>query len=179
MTDSIVTVQQLSDFCGRALRHLGADQSDATVTANALVTADTWGVFTHGTKLLHDYLLRIQAGGIRVDCQPEVERQGPAWAVVEGHSVMGQVAGKFAMETAIAKARECGMAYVGVKHSNHFGAAGYYAHLAVEHDMIGLSITNSDASLPVINVPLTCRSAVPSFRTWNVCDTVVPRSTSP
>lgn len=147
MADATVSVQQLSEFCTRALRQLGADENDAQVTSDALVMTDTWGVFTHGTKLLHDYLLRIQAGGTRVDCKPELEREGPAWAVVEGHSVMGQVAGKFAMDTALAKARKCGVAYVGVKHTNHFGAAGYYASIAAQNGMIGLSMANDIPSV--------------------------------
>ena len=33
----------------------------------------------------------------------------------------------FAMNTAIEKAKTAGLAYVGVRNSCHFGAAGYYA----------------------------------------------------
>jgi LDH2 family malate/lactate/ureidoglycolate dehydrogenase len=49
-----------------------------------------------------------------------------------------------AMETAIAKAASAGIGYAGVAHSSHFGAAGYYATLALKRDMIGVSMTNCD-----------------------------------
>src|SRR5205807_2577674 len=64
-------------------------------------------------------------------------------ALVDGHNGMGQVAGDYAMRLAIAKARAHDLAAVAVRNSNHYGIAGYYAMLALEHDLIGLSLTNS------------------------------------
>jgi ureidoglycolate dehydrogenase (NAD+) len=54
------------------------------------------------------------------------------------------------MELAIEKAGRAGTAYVGVRGSSHFGAAGYYATMAVEHDMIGFSMCNVD---PGVTIP--------------------------
>lgn len=86
-----------------------------------------FGVFTHGTKLLPGYLRRLKAGGIRGTVDPiDPGREGPGWAVVDGGSALGQVTGVFAMDLAIAKARNCGIAYVAADYSNHYGAAGHY-----------------------------------------------------
>jgi LDH2 family malate/lactate/ureidoglycolate dehydrogenase len=147
MPNIIVTIEELTAFCRDSLLHIGANESDASTVADALVMTDSWGVFTHGTKLLRDYLLRIQAGGISVDQYPMVERQGPAWAIVQANCVMGHVAGRFAMETAIEKARAMGIAYVGVKNTNHFGAAGYYSWLAAQRGLIGISMANDIPSV--------------------------------
>ena len=54
------------------------------------------------------------------------------------------------MELAMRKAKACGIGYVGVKHSSHYGAAGFYANLAARHDMFGLSMCNVD---PCMTVP--------------------------
>jgi ureidoglycolate dehydrogenase (NAD+) len=54
------------------------------------------------------------------------------------------------MKEAIEKASSSGIAFVGVMHSSHFGAAGFYAMLAAEHDLIGLATTNVD---PFMTVP--------------------------
>ena len=143
----MVTIEQLTNFCTSAMSSVGAEQQDAATVADALVMADSWGVFTHGSKLLHDYLLRIQAGGISVKNKPIVDRDGPAWANVQANSVMGHVAGKFAMEVAIEKARQTGVAYVGVQNTNHYGAAGYYAWLAAREGLIGLSMANDIPSV--------------------------------
>jgi LDH2 family malate/lactate/ureidoglycolate dehydrogenase len=55
-----------------------------------------------------------------------------------------------AMMVAMEKARACGIGYVGVKHSSHYGAAGFYANLAARHDMFGMSMCNVD---PCMTVP--------------------------
>ena len=60
----------------------------------------------------------------------DIMSDGPAWAIVDGQSGIGMVTSVFAMNVAIEKARTAGMAYVGVRNSCHFGAAGYYANLA-------------------------------------------------
>ena len=52
------------------------------------------------------------------------------------------VVGQRAMEIAIDKARETGAGFVSVRNSSHYGIAGFYARMALEHDMIGFSMTN-------------------------------------
>jgi LDH2 family malate/lactate/ureidoglycolate dehydrogenase len=42
------------------------------------------------------------------------------------------------------------MAYVGVKNSCHFGAAGYYSNLAAKADMIGMSMANDYPSMAIL-----------------------------
>jgi ureidoglycolate dehydrogenase (NAD+) len=54
------------------------------------------------------------------------------------------------VEIAIAKARQTGMAYVGVRRSSHYGAAGYYANMIAEHGMFGMSMCNVE---PCMTVP--------------------------
>lgn len=147
MTARRVAVADLDRFCVAALRAVGVSAAHARLTADALVAADTWGVFTHGTKLLPGYLRRLRGGGIRTDVEPEVLSEGPAWAVVDGRSALGQVTGAFATATAVRKARAAGIGYAGVRHSNHFGAAGYYAWLAAREGLIGIAVCNDIPSV--------------------------------
>lgn len=102
-------------------------EQDAATTADALVTTDTMGVFTHGTKLLSGYINRLKGTGYKVAGTPRIVREGPGWAVIDGDSTLGQVGGMFATETALSKARNVGVAYVGLRNSGHIGAAGYFA----------------------------------------------------
>lgn len=146
-TPELVTVEELLGFSKRLLERAGVGPEEASTTAEALVTTDTWGVFTHGTKLLPGYVRRIRAGGIRADASPEIERDGPAWAVVDARSTLGQVSSVFAMRVAIEKARRAGVAYVGVRNANHFGAAGYYACLAAREGLVGLAFSNDIPSV--------------------------------
>jgi ureidoglycolate dehydrogenase (NAD+) len=146
-TASAIPVDVLQSFCERVLVKAGASAVDARTTADGLVTTDSWGIFTHGTKLLAGYLRRIRGGGSRVDRSPQIALEGPAWAVVDGQSTLGQVTSSFAVQCAIQKARDCGIGYVGVRNSCHFGAAGYYAWLAARENMIGIAMANDTPSV--------------------------------
>ena len=106
---------------------MGVGPEAARTTADVLVTTDTWGVFTHGVKALRGYVRRLRGGGLRTDARPHVVSEGPAWAIVDGDSGLGMVTSVLAMQTAMAKAKACGIGYAGVRNSCHFGAAGYYA----------------------------------------------------
>jgi len=142
-----VMVDDLRAFCIEALCRAGAKRTHAETVADVLVMTDTWGTFTHGTKLLRDYVKRVRAGGLRSDTEPAVVSSGPAWAIVDGGSCLGHVTSVFAMQQAIERARKTGIAYVGVRNSCHFGGAGYYAWLAAKEGLIGVSMANDIPSV--------------------------------
>ena len=142
-----VAYAKLHCYAAEAFRRAGLSEADATVGADVLATTDAWGVFTHGTKSLRGYLRRLKLGGLRATGRPQLAAEGPAWGLVDGDSALGLVTSVFAMQTAIAKARQCGVAYVGVRNSCHFGAAGYYAWLAAREGLIGLSMANDTPSV--------------------------------
>lgn len=144
-----VSVADLDQFCRAALRICGVSDADAGTVADALVTTDTFGVFTHGTKSLRGYVRRLRAGGLQADAAPQVVAEGPSWAIADGQSAIGMVTSVFAMNTAIRKARAAGVAYVGVRNSCHFGAAGYYVTMATKADMIGMAMANDTPSMAV------------------------------
>lgn len=144
---SSVSYSRLHRFVVEAFRCAGLSDADAAVGADVLTMTDAWGVFTHGTKNVRGYLRRLKAGGLRATGRPCVAAEGPAWAIVDGDSALGMVTSVVAMQTAIAKARTCGIAYVGVRNSCHFGAAGYYAWLAAREGLIGLSMANDIPSV--------------------------------
>ncbi len=145
-----VSVRDLEAFCVEALTRVDVGEADARTTAQVLVTTDTWGTFTHGTKALRAYIRRLRGGGLRRDGRPKVVAEGPAWAIVDGDSSLGMVSSVFAMNTAMAKAATAGVALVGLRNNCHYGAAGYYAAMAPEKDMIGISMAND---IPTVNAP--------------------------
>lgn len=145
-----IKLNSLRSFTIDSLVDAGVNLADATEAADALVTTDTFGVMTHGTKNLNQYIHKMQAGGLDPHAKPTIDREGLSWAILNGNKALGMVSGCKAMKLAIQKARETGIAYVGVHNSCHFGAAGYYANLAASEGMIGLSMSNAD---PVIAVP--------------------------
>src|SRR5207237_8571024 len=88
--------------------------------------------------------------GLKKKGVPKVASEGPAWAMVDGDSSLGMVSSVFAMNTAMAKAETAGIALVGLRNNCHYGAAGYYAAMAAEKNMIGFSMAND---IPTVNAP--------------------------
>ncbi len=145
-----VPVSSLTDFVTKALLSTGLSRPDADTTAEALVMTDTLGVYTHGTKLLAGYLKKLQGGGYPPTAKPKIEREGPAWAIVDGDSGLGQVGCHFAMQTAMQKAAQCGVAFVSLKNTGHIGAAGHFAGQAARSGFISM-ITGND--IPSVAAP--------------------------
>jgi LDH2 family malate/lactate/ureidoglycolate dehydrogenase len=93
------------------------------------------------------YVTRIEAGGINLRPEIQLLRETPVSALVDGDNGLGQVVMTLAAETAIEKATESGMAWVGTVHSNHAGAAGIYTALALEQDLIGIYMAVASANV--------------------------------
>ncbi len=144
-----LSIAELEQFSIQCLLSVGLSERDARISAGVLVTTDSWGVHTHGTKNLRGYIRRLKAGGLMAQAQAAIERDGPAWAIVNAHSTLAMVSSTFAMDTAIQKARATGMGYVGVHNACHFGAAGVYAAQAAKQGLIGIAMANDTPSVSI------------------------------
>lgn len=133
----------LEDFAAAVMAALGLPDEDARVTARAIVRADLEGVETHGLSRLPNYVARLQKGLVNPTPRMTFVRWRGGTAVLDADNGMGQVAAARAMAEAIRLAGEHGSGWVAVRHSNHFGAAAYYANLAAEAGMIGVALSNS------------------------------------
>jgi ureidoglycolate dehydrogenase (NAD+) len=145
-----VSIADLTRFTEDCFRKVGMRDADARAATEALVTTDAMGVFTHGTKSLVGYLKKLKGGGYGATATPFIEREGPGWAVIDGASTLGQVGSIFAMQTAMQKARDVGIAYIGLRNTGHIGAAGYYAVMAAKEGFIS-TVTGND--MPSVAAP--------------------------
>ncbi|UCD45453.1 MAG: Ldh family oxidoreductase [Candidatus Bathyarchaeota archaeon] len=149
MGDALVLdFETLERFIVDAFTGLGVREEDARICAEVLVAADRMGIDSHGVnRLKPTYYDRIRAGFQSPVTRFEVVREGPTTAVVDGHHGMGHVIARRAMGLCIDKAREYGMGLVAVRNSTHYGIAGYYALMAAEADMVGITGTNARPSV--------------------------------
>ncbi|MDR0910842.1 MAG: Ldh family oxidoreductase [Spirochaetaceae bacterium] len=127
---------------------VGVPAEEAAICANVLIESDKRGIDSHGIgRFKPIYLDRIKEGIQQPITRFEVVKEGPTTAVVDGHDGMGQVIGKKSMQMAIDKARQYGMGMVAVRNSTHYGIAGYYATMAADAGMIGITGTNARPSI--------------------------------
>ena len=134
----VFSVDQLVDFMTRTDVACGMPAADARSTAEMMIEADLLGSDAHGIFRLPQYVKRIRAGGFNLHPQIRIERETVATALIDGDNAMGHLVMRFAAETAIAKAKVAGVAWVGLHHGNHAGAGAVYARMPLAHDMVGI-----------------------------------------
>lgn len=142
-------VGDLERFAVDCLVVAGAGRDDAMITAGFLTRTDAFGIHSHGLKNLGGYIEKSRRGALDLTARPTTEVDGPAFALLDAHAAIGMVSGVRAMRMAIGKARATGVAVVVVRRSTHFGAAGLYALIAAEEELIGLTTSNVDPNMTV------------------------------
>jgi len=145
MTDRslVVPAPVLKAFIVSVFDRWGTPPAIADLTADLMVRTDLRGVDSHGVGMLPTYLRWHRLGWIVPSAEPKIVRDEGTTAVVDGQQAFGHYTSTLAMELAIAKARAHGVGFVTCRNSNHYGAAANYSMMALTHDMIGLSMTNS------------------------------------
>lgn len=121
---------------------LGMPPDDASRSADVLLYADVRGIDSHGVSNMMPYYVNgLRDGSINPAPQWKVVREAPATATIDSDLGLGLTIGPQAMALAIEKARDFGIGAVSATNGGHYGAAAYHAHMALEHDMIGVSCT--------------------------------------
>jgi len=141
-----VTARKLEDFTARAFQAVGISAPDSKSIAQLMVRADVQGSEGHGVFRLPQYIRRIKGGAVNIRPKIRVVREAAGMALVDGDNGMGHLVMRFATEKAIEKAQAAGVAWVGVKWSNHAGPASLYASMPAERDMIGLYLAVGNAN---------------------------------
>jgi L-2-hydroxycarboxylate dehydrogenase (NAD+) len=141
-----VKAQKLETFTARAFQAVDIPVEDSKSMAELIVRADLQGSEGHGVFRLPQYIRRIKGGAVNLKPRIRVEREAAGMALVDGDNGMGHLVMRFAAGKAIEKAKSAGVAWVGVKWSNHAGPASLYAGMPLEHDMVGLYLAVGNAN---------------------------------
>lgn len=144
VVDEEITVSavNLEKFCEDVFKKSLPD-SEAEIIAKTLVDADLRGATSHGVQRVAGYLKRMEQGIIERSTKIEILNDALGTTLIDANNGWGQVAAVKAMELAVQKAEESGIAFVGVRNSNHFGTASFYTRLAAKKGYIGISMTNA------------------------------------
>lgn len=142
-----IPADTLRDFTLKVFRKAGAREKDAVRATDVLMWASLRGVDTHGIRNLKRYYID-SAGGvgrrdgvILFDAELTVEQESDTTVALNANGGLGLSVSVSAMQRAMEKARGSGVGVATVRNSTHFGAAGYYAHMAVAEDMLGFAST--------------------------------------
>ena len=138
MTTQRFPVETLVKFAEAAFLKAGLSPADAGKAGRLMLESDLAGQDSHGIFRLPQYVGNLRSGRTTPNADIRVIEEASATALVDGGNGLGHLVMARATEVAIAKASTQGSAWVGVRMSNHAGAASVWAAAMLPYDMIGL-----------------------------------------
>lgn len=142
------TLAELHDLALRALQRAGASEMMARLTADALVNAEAQGLTSHGMARVPQYAMHLRNGRADGHAVATVVRATGGAVLVDAACGLAFPACALAVDEAIRRAREFGVAFAGVTNSHHFGVAAWHLQPVATAGMVGLACGNSPAAMP-------------------------------
>jgi len=171
-------------FCEKLFRAYGFSDEQSLIITDVLLRADLYGIESHGIHRLVRYDQEITSGQVDINAEWEIVHETGISAVIDAKKMMGQVASVNAMNLAVEKAKTSGCAMITVRNSNHYGIASYYTEMAAANDLIGVSMTNTEAicvptfgaqAMTGTNAMALAMPADPYHFSYDASTTIVPR----
>lgn len=143
----VVSTDELTKLVERALNNAGASPANAAAAAAHLIAAEAQGLSSHGVSRTLMYCGHLKNHRTVGDAEPKVVNQRGGACLVDAAYGMAFPACALAVSEAVGRAREFGVAFVGVTNSNHFGAAALHLQPVAQAGMVGLAFGNSPAAI--------------------------------
>jgi L-2-hydroxycarboxylate dehydrogenase (NAD+) len=140
------SAEAIVEFIQHVLVAVEMPSGDAQIVARLMTEADVNGSDGHGIFRLPGYIRRITEGGLNLKPNIHIEREKSGMALVDGDNAQGHLVMRYCAELAIKKAKNSGVAWVGVHDSNHAGPAALYAKMPLAENMIGLYVAIGNAN---------------------------------
>ena len=138
-----IGIENLGKVVMDVLQKSGVNDADTKIILDTILFANRRGVATHGVGRLPLYVHKIAAGHYNPKNEIEVLADNAAYALLDAHNGFGQVVAYRATQMAIKKAKEYGIAVVGVRNSNNFGTAGYFGDMAARQGCAAMVYANA------------------------------------
>lgn len=139
-----VSISALTNFLTEVLAVHALPPEVATAVVTHLVDANLRGIDSHGLQQIIGYDKSLHSGRIKPQPKLQILSDRPSLIRIDADRSPGQYAAKVGMQLAIDRARQTGLAVVGISNSNHFGMAGYYTRMAAEAGMIGFATSDTN-----------------------------------
>ena len=144
----VIALPELQQLAARALARAGAGPEMAAATARALVYADARGLASHGVARVPQYATHLANGRADGTAVPEIVRARGGAVLVDARCGLAFPACALAVDAAIERAREFGVALAAVTNSHHFGVAAFHLEPVGAAGLVGLALSNSPAAMP-------------------------------
>ena len=133
---SRISNEDLHAFVSTAAQSVGLPQEKAELLASLLAGNDLRGVFSHGTQQIATYARLMRDGKLNNKPEIDVVESSPCRLLVDGDGGVGYFPAHEGTARVIEKAKENGIAVMVTRNHGHFGAAGLYSRMTLEHDLV-------------------------------------------
>lgn len=141
-----ISIVELLCIMIKVLRNKGLIKSDARYIAEHYLTAELSGKTTHGIrKFCWDVGIYEHRTG-----KPKIVRDNPATAIVDGNREIGPLAARFCAQLAAKKAKQFGIAAVGLKNFQRYGTLGSFTTDIALQGCIGIAFNSTE---PFVTIP--------------------------
>ncbi|MEM9968980.1 MAG: Ldh family oxidoreductase [Pseudomonadota bacterium] len=145
-----VSLKQIESVTFQALRAHGADDFPATEVARAVAAAEAVGNKICGLYYLESYCLQLRSGRVNGRVNPVVNQPKTAIVNVDAQFGFAQPAFTKGLPSALAAAREAGVAALAVCHAHTCTALGYFTRQIALDGCVGIGFTNAS---PIVAAP--------------------------
>ncbi|HEX3881982.1 MAG TPA: malate/lactate/ureidoglycolate dehydrogenase [Stellaceae bacterium] len=146
----IVDHAELHRTVERVFAAAGSADDEAALMATHLVEANLRGHDSHGIGMIANYLRNLGAGKAAANVKGHVVSEAGSMIVYDGDRGWGQIVAREATLLGIAKAKETGVAVVGLRNAHHIGRVGTYGEMCAGAGLVSISFVNITDQRPAV-----------------------------
>ena len=144
-----VDVQHAIELITDIFKAKSCNDNEARTIAERLAGSNLVGHDSHGIARVPRYVEWMEKGWVFPNLKPEIVIDAGAMGCLDAKQGFGQVAGEYAVDDGILRAKKHGVSVVGLRNSGHLGRIGDWAERAADADLISFHFVNVRGSLLV------------------------------
>jgi uncharacterized oxidoreductase len=161
-----INADYLRHVAEKILKKLGSEAEEAAIVAEHLITANLCGHDSHGIGMLPIYVEKVSLGRLKPNTPVKCLKEDGSILIFDGQRGYGQRTASVAMDAAIARCKETGLALMVLRNAHHIGRIGSYGEQSIRAGLISIHFVNVVDHDPVV-VPFGGRHA--RFSTNPIC----------
>lgn len=145
-----IAADKVTALADALCRRSGSTEREAALVADHLTQANLKGHDSHGIGMMPNYVDAILQKRLHPSTAPTVVKDSGPFILIDGNMGYGHVAAEEAMRRGIARARETGVALVGLRTCHHVGRVGHWGEQCAAAGMVSIHYVNSTGSRALV-----------------------------
>ncbi len=147
MTNTQLTLEEISTLAKEALIDSGASAGAASSLAAAVTAAERDGIRSHGLIYVPIYCEHLKCGKVNAAAEPAVLSQDGSAIVIDADCGFAHPAIDIGFDKLRPLAKALGCAALTVRNSYNCGVLGYHVERLAEEGLVAIGFTNAPASI--------------------------------